>query len=51
VALSVAMALAFGIGGQRIAANILEQSVRPMLNTPSQSGSSASSNRSEPESP
>ena len=31
VALSVAMALAFGIGGQRIAASILEQSVRPML--------------------
>ena len=46
VALSVAMALAFGIGGQRIAASILEQSVRPMLNTPSSQIS-----RSEPESP
>jgi hypothetical protein len=43
VALSIAMALAFGIGGQRIAANILEQSVSPMLNT--------SASRSEPEQP
>jgi hypothetical protein len=45
VALSVAMALAFGIGGQRIAATILEQSVRPMLNTPP----SLSASRLDPE--
>ncbi len=44
VALSLAMALAFGIGGQRIAASILEQSVRPML-------TDQSSSRSEAESP
>jgi Conserved TM helix len=49
VALSVAMALAFGIGGQRIAANILEQSVSPMLNRPI--SSNLSPNRSEPEQP
>jgi Conserved TM helix len=42
VALSLAMALAFGIGGQRIAANILEQSVNPMLKSPMPSNSGPS---------
>ena len=51
VALSLAMALAFGIGGQRIAANILEQSVRPMLKTSIEPSVNLVAPRLEPEQP